>query len=209
MLLLASVLRSISSLSYLQENTQKQIVFEQILFNQYTNITSGSAFSQLVQSGIRNPISVLIIPFISSTCSTQVTGGTALAFNQYGSPFDTSPATYAPISLTNLSVNLGGTNVLNASLSYTYENFLSQIITAESLTSADVGISVGLITQQWWEANRVYFVDLGRAAAADREMARNLTISFNNNTLIPIDIMVFTVYLDKVVLNIQTGQLTK
>jgi hypothetical protein len=55
----------------------------------------------------------------------------------------------------------------------------------------------------------VYFVDLARAAAADREMARNLTVSFNNNTLIPIDIMIFTVYLDKIVLNIQTGQLTK
>lgn len=197
------------ALSYLQENTQKQIVFEQVLFNQYSNITSGSAFSQLVQSGIRNPISVLIIPFISNQCQTQVAGGTAIGFNQYGSPFDTSPASYSPISLTNVAVNLGGTNVLNASLSYTYENFLSQIITAESLTSSDIGISVGLITQQWWESNRVYFVDLGRAAAADREMARNLTVSFNNNTLIPIDIMVFTVYLDKVVLNIQTGQLTK
>lgn len=197
------------ALSYLQENTQKQIVFEQVLFNQYSNITSGSAFSQLVQSGIRNPMSVLIVPFISNQCSTQVAGGTAIGFNQYGSPFDTCPASYAPISLTNLSVNLGGTNILNASLSYTYENFLSQIITAESLTSADIGVATGIITQQWWESNRVYFVDLARAAAADREMARNLTVSFNNNTLIPIDIMIFTVYLDKVVLNIQTGQLTK
>ena len=57
--------------------------------------------------------------------------------------------------------------------------------------------------------NRVYFVDLARSDAADREMARNLTVSFNNNTLIPIDVMIFTIYLDKVVLNIQTGQLIK
>ena len=82
-------------------------------------------------------------------------------------------------------------------------------MTAESLTSADVGVAVGLITQSWWESNRVYFVDLARANAADREMPRNLNISFNNNTLIPIDIMVFTVYLDKIVLNVQTGQVTR
>jgi len=82
-------------------------------------------------------------------------------------------------------------------------------VTAESLTSADVGVAVGLITQSWWESNRVYFVDLARANAADREMPRNLNISFNNNTQIPIDIMVFSIYLDKIVLNVQTGQVNK
>jgi len=201
------------ALTYVRENTEKQIVYEQLLFNQYTQIGAGASFSQLIQSGIKNPISVLIIPFISSTCGSKVTAG-ALAgpnfgFNQYGSPYDTSPSTYAPISLTNLSVTLGGVNVLNTSLNYTYENFLSQVVTAESLTSSDVGVAVGLITQSWWESNRVYFVDLARANAADREMPRNLNISFNNNTLIPIDVMVFTVYLDKIVLNVQTGQVTK
>jgi hypothetical protein len=201
------------ALTYVRENTEKQIVYEQLLFNQYTQIGAGASFSQLIQSGIKNPISVLIVPFISSTCGSKITSGALAApsfgFNQYGSPYDTSPSTYAPISLTNLSITLGGVNVLNTSLNYSFENFLSQVITAESLTSADVGVAVGLITQSWWESNRVYFIDLARANAADREMPRNLNISFNNNTLIPIDIMVFTVYLDKIVLNVQTGQVTR
>ena len=201
------------ALTYVRENTEKQIVYEQILFNQYTNISAGAAWSNLIQSGIKNPISVLIIPFISSQCNVKITSGalagSVLGFSQYGSPYDTSPSSYAPISLTNLSVTLGGVNVLNTSYNYTYENFLSQIVTAESLTSADVGVAVGLITQSWWESNRVYFIDLSRANAADREMPRNLNVSFNNNTLIPIDVMIFTVYLDKVVLNVQTGQITK
>jgi hypothetical protein len=201
------------ALSYVQENAEKQIVFEQVLFNQYSAITAGSAFSQLVQSGIKNPTSVLIIPFISSTTLTTVTagvlGGPALGFSQYASPYDTSPSTYAPISLINLQVTLGGVNILNTNLNYTYENFLSQVVNAESLTSSDIGIATGLITQQWWEMNRVYFVDLTRGRSADKEMPRNLNISFNNNTNVPIDIMVFTTYLDKVVISIETGVLRK
>jgi hypothetical protein len=57
--------------------------------------------------------------------------------------------------------------------------------------------------------NRVYFVDLTRGRSADKEMARNLNISFNNNTNIPIDLMVFTTYLDRCVVNIETGALMK
>jgi hypothetical protein len=94
-------------------------------------------------------------------------------------------------------------------MNYTYEEFLSQISTAETLTSADIGIAVGVITQQWWEMNRVYFIDLARSREADKSMPRNLNISFSNNTLVPIDVMVFTLYLDKVVIDIETGIVTK
>ena len=199
------------ALSYVQENAEKQIVYEQVLFNQYAAIGAGNSFSQLVQSGIKNPTSVLIIPFISTTCSDRNggAGASVLGFSQYSNPFDTSPSTYAPISLNNLQVTLGGVNILNTNLNYTFENFLSQVVNAESLTSSDIGISTGLITQAWWEANRVYFVDLTRGRSADKEMPRNLNISFSNNTNVPIDIMVFTTYLDKVVISIETGVLRK
>jgi hypothetical protein len=197
------------ALTYLQENTQKQIVYEQVLFNQYSNITSGSSFSQLVQSGIKNPVAVLIIPFISNQCGVQTAdgkaSGNAIGITQYGNPVDTAPASFAPISLTNLIVSLGGVNVLNTSMNYTFENFLEQIAIAETLTSADIGVSVGVITQQWWEMNRVYFIDLARSREADKSMPRNLNISFSNNTLVPIDVMIFTLYLDKIVIDIETG----
>ena len=201
------------ALSYVQENRQKQVVYESVLFNQYTNITPGQAFSQLVQSGIKNPVAVVIVPFISSTCgvgtNNSIASGIPLGITQYGNPFDTSPSTYAPISLTNLSVTLGGVNVLNTSYNYTYENFLEQIVIAETLTSSDIGINLGLVTQSWWEMNRVYYIDLARSREADKSMPRNLNISFNNNTAIPIDIMVFTLYLDRVVIDIETGLLEK
>jgi len=194
---------------YTLENRNKMIVYERFLFNQYTAIDNTNSFSQLVQSGIKNPISILIIPFISNTCPDKVVGGDKLGFTQYGSPFDTSPSSYCPVSLSELQVTLGGVNVLSSPLNYTYENFLNQVINAESLTSSDIGVAVGLISQSWFEMNRVYFVDLTRGNPADKQMMRNLNVSFRNNSNVPIDVMVFTTYLDKVEIDIQTGVLTQ
>ncbi len=91
------------------------------------------------------------------------------------------------------------------SYNYTYENFLQQIVSAESLTSSDIGVNVGLISQQWWEMNRVYYIDLARSRSADKESLRSISLSFTNNSLKAIDLMVFTIFLDKVVMNIETG----
>ena len=51
---------------------------------------------------------------------------------QWKSPLDTSPATTAPLSSTNLQVHdVGGQNVLQSTLNMTYENFLDQVNLAE------------------------------------------------------------------------------
>jgi hypothetical protein len=201
------------ALAYIEENRSKQVVYESVLFNQYTQIPAGGSFSQLVQSGIKNPLGIAIIPFISpSTLLTTTAGNTMTSFcggEQYQSPYDTCPATYAPLSLTNLQVALGGVNQLQSTLYYTFENFLEQVALAESLTSTDLGIGTGLISQSWWEMNRVYWVDLARGREADKASMRNLTISFNNNNNVAISLMVFTVYLDKFVIDVETGIVRK
>jgi hypothetical protein len=38
---------------------------------------------------------------------------------------------------------------------------------------------------------------------------RNLTVSFQNNTNVPISLLVFTVYLDKFVIDVETGIVKK
>jgi hypothetical protein len=48
---------------------------------------------------------------------------TALPFAQYESPYDTAPATGAPLSLTNISITLGGIKVANEVLNYTLRTF--------------------------------------------------------------------------------------
>ena len=50
----------------------------------------------------------------------------------------------------------------------TYEHFLQQINLAEQLTSSDFGVSTGLINQGYWEASKLYFVNVERGNIADK-----------------------------------------
>jgi hypothetical protein len=197
------------ALAYIEANREKQVVFENVIFNQYNSIGAGSSFSQLVQSGIKNPLGVCIIPLIGSGTITSTANG-VMGFEQWQSPYDTCPSTYSPISLTNLQVSLGGQNQLASTLYYTFETFLEQVALAENLTSSDFGVGSGLINQNWWETvGRVYWVDLSRGRDADKASMRNLSISFNNNSQASITLMVFTVYLDKITIDVETGIVKK
>jgi hypothetical protein len=183
-------------------------VYENFIFNQYSNITTNSTFSQLIQSGIKNPLGILVVPLISSATPTQVNGSTALGLTQYGSPYDTSPASGAPLSLINFQVLLGGRSVLNSSsLYYTFESFIEQVSIAES-SVPEMGLNQGVIDQKWWEANRLYYVDLARGTDADKATQRNLSLSFVNNSGVSIDVLVFTFYLNRAVINVANGIMT-
>ena len=188
---------------YLEQNLNKQIVYESVVTNNYNSIGSGASFSQLIQSGIRAPLGVLVVPCISSSVST---------YSQWGSAFDTFPATFAPcLSLTNFQVTLGGVQQFQGTgaLNYSFENFIEQIALARDLTSGTLGMSCGLINQKWWENNKLYYCDLSRGTRADKEMARNLNISFLNNSNVAIDILVFTIYNDRIQLNVSNGSVQR
>ena len=94
-------------------------MYRTVLSNQHNNITTQGTFNQLVNSGVVHPVGLLMIPYISSAA-------TGLGDFQWKSPFDSCPATSAPISLTNLQVSVGGVNQLQSTLNYTYEHFVEQ-----------------------------------------------------------------------------------
>jgi len=161
----------------------------------------------LIASGVKNPLAAIIIPFIS-TSNTGLNGtGTTNFPAQYSSPFDTCGGiSFAPISLTNLQVAVGMKNKLQNSMYYTFENYLQQVCEYESLSGNKLDmLNSGIITQPWWEQNRVYFVNLARDSPADRATPRNILVSFTNNTNITIDVMVFVVYADRIVVDVKSG----
>jgi hypothetical protein len=86
---------------------------------------------------------------------------------QWKSPFDTCPATFAPLSLINLQVAVGGQNVLQSTLNMTYANLLQEVNLAEQLTSSDFGVSTELFSQGYLAASKWYFVNVERGNIAD------------------------------------------
>jgi hypothetical protein len=188
------------ALTYVNENRNKKVVYRTILANQYNN--QSGTFNQLINSGVVHPVGILIVPYIASSVS-------GFGDYQWKSPFDTCPATSAPISLTNLQVSVGGVNQLQSTLNYTFENFVEQINLAEALTSSDMGISCGLFSQSYWEMFRHYYVNIERSALTDKKMARNINISFQINSLVATDILTFIVYSDEFNIDIETGLITK
>ena len=52
------------SIDYVQRNRNKKVIYRSFVTNSWTNITSGSSFNALVNSGIVHPTAVLICPFI-------------------------------------------------------------------------------------------------------------------------------------------------
>jgi hypothetical protein len=150
-----------------------------------------------------HPTGILICPFIAAEANT------GFGDFQWKSPFDTCPATMSPLSLTNLQVAIGGQNVLNSTLNMTYENFLEQVNLAEQLTSSDLGVSTGLISQGYWENSKCYFVNVERGNIADKLQPRNINVSFNNNSNVAIDVIIFTFYSDQLVIDVETGIETK
>ena len=115
----------------------------------------------------------------------------------------------SPLSLINLQVGAGGQNVLNSTLNMAYENLLQQVNLAEQLTSSDFGVSTGWISQGYWEASKWYFVNVERGNIADKLQPRNINVSFNNNSNVPIDVIIFTFYSDQLTIDVETGIVTK
>jgi hypothetical protein len=187
------------ALTYVEQNRNKKVVYRTILTNQYNNTGAGSTFNQLINSGVVHPVGMLIVPFISSQ---QANGFRDF---QWKSPFDSCPATSSPCSLTNLQVSVGGVNQLQSTLNYGYENFIEQVNLAEALTSGDMGVTCGLISQQFWETFRYYYVNIERSALTDKNVARNINISFTNNSLVAIDVLTFIIYSNEFTIDVETG----
>lgn len=199
--------------AYLSENHAKKIVYSSVLFNTFNNISSGATFSGLVQAGVSNIRGVLVLPFVSNTIygaanAAAITG--VSTFSQFQSPFDTAPATNAPLSLINLQVMVGGVNQLMNTLNYSFENFYEQVTMYEKINQSNLGISCGLIDEYYWNNGyRAYYVDVSRGNLSDMMESRNVNVSFTNNTNVNLDVMVFVEYYQSLEIDVETGLITK
>ena len=109
------------------------------------------------------------------------------------------------MSITNISITLGGIKVANEVLNYTYKNFLQQVSLAETIASSDIGLNVGLVNQEYWESNRVYYIDLARSRDIDKTVSRELIVRGKNSSNVSIDCSIYAVYLNEFNIDVVTG----
>jgi len=193
-----------SDTEYANANRAKKVIYEKILFANSLSVSVGSQIDKIITSSIKNPIAVVIVPFVAKNVLNGALTA-ALPFAQYESPYDTAPSTSAPLSITNISISLGGIKVANEVLNYTYENFLQQVSLAETIASSDIGLNVDLVNQEYWESNRVYYVDLARSRDIDKTVSRELIVRGKNSSNVPIDCLIFAVYLEEFNIDVVTG----
>jgi hypothetical protein len=167
------------SIDYVQRNRNKKVIYRSFVTNSYTNIGVNGSFNALERTYS-----------IENTFYTNI--GVNGSFNALA-----------------LQVSIGGQNVLNSTLSMTYENFLEQVNLAEQLTSSDFGVSTGLISAGYWEQSKWYFVNVERGNIADKLQPRNIDVSFNNNSNVPIDVIIFIFYSDQLTIDVETGMVTE
>jgi len=195
-------LETMKGIEYIESNRAKKIIYPSYYYNFYSNIAgNNSSFSQLVNSGITNPLGLLIIPYIASS---------TLGFSQYLSPFDPAGGVgSSPCSLINIQVQLGGNQVYTSPYNYAFESYIEQISLFNKSTANEYGVESGLVSNRWWQMNRHYYFDLSRSSPDDKNTPRNLQINFNNNSLVPIDIIVITYYANEFTIDVSTGLVKK
>ena len=55
----------------------------------------------------------------------------------------------------------------------------------------------------------IFFAAHIRGNIADKLQPRNINVSFNNNSNVPIDVIIFTFYSDQLTIDVETGIVTK
>ena len=73
------------------------------------------------------------------------------------------------------------------------------------MKSSDFGVATGLINQGYWEMSKWYFINVERGNIADKLQPRNINVSFTNNSNVAIDLLIFTLYSDQLVIYVETG----
>ncbi len=79
----------------------------------------------------------------------------------------------------------------------------------DKINGSSLGLSCGLINQYFWENSRLYYVDCTRADPSDQLANRNVVITFQNNSLQPIDVLVYTEYWNSVIMDCESGLMQK
>jgi hypothetical protein len=192
----------LSEQRYLQLAPTKRVAYRDIFQYSFPGIGgNGTSFNILVNNGISNIKSVLIVPFISTSAAGSP------AYSSLLSPTSTSGATPDPIVLTNVNIQLSGVNLFLNNEYYDFEQFMQELKSSNQLNgSLTTGLASGLINEDMFSRGyRYYYGNASRVLPSEEGVSRSVQILGQNMSTVPCDLMVFVEYEKHVVLDISTG----
>jgi hypothetical protein len=184
-------------------SSPKKINYTDVYQYQLTNAINADSgtFNSLITNGLRNIKSVLIVPFIHESAI----GGK----QQFISPFDPAGSgTTAPmVHLNNLQVQIGGQNALHNVQRYNFEEFNNQLMGQNAVNGGMTdGLTSGLIGYDAFQQSYCYYyVNVERMLPVEKNVAKSVYISGNNNSTQPISLWVFVEYETEITIDLYTG----
>ena len=180
----------------------------------------------VVSNSVKNATGLLIVPMISKSVNGVIGAlAAAKAVSVLQSPF--YPAVPCPLSLTQLNVNVGGQNVFQQQVNYTWEMFTEQIAGLKSTNGGqEYGLSSCLISKSDWENmyrywkpsnsgprfcchspypgnEEYYYVNFPNNT---NDSSASISLSCYNNNAVAVDLLIFVMSEKTALIDIITGQ---
>lgn len=183
--------------------TEKTVHYDDILSCSYSNLGAGATLSNFVISqGVQNAKGLLVLCHINAASNGNIT--------QAMSPFDSCPASTAPICLSQFQCTVGGQPIFaSGPVNYDSDLFIQQLYGANAVNAGKtVGINSGLISKAEYEYGcyKYIYIDLTRRPT-DTMVPLSIAISGVNPSLLAIDVWCFTILNKSITINPLTGQL--
>lgn len=219
------------ALRYLEDHKIQEVRYNDVLAMTLLGVAPNSMINYFIANGIANAKRLIVIPFFhddSVPTTAGVTTGSTLTYKQWKSgmvapdywnlscsampfqptsPFDSAPATTAPMGyISNFNVLLANSNIFQRNLDYDFENFLEECSECNAINGGlDTGLTSGLIDLEKWRNNyRYYVANLSRRLAGD-SAPKSITLQGKNDTKFTMDLYIFVEYERKLSLNVDTG----
>lgn len=203
----------LSEQRYLNLSPTKKIVYNDIFYYTFPNISGGSTFSFLVTNGLPNIRSVLCVPTLP-----KASNGTPVAYptstvlngvttNTLLSPFSTTGGTPDPISITQFQIQISGKNLFLTNLLYDYEVFAQQFSQSNSINGGlTTSLSSGLIGfDDWTSTYRYYYGNASRSIPSEDGVAKAVQVSGLNQSSVTIDMIVFVEFQREITVDVRSG----
>jgi len=179
----------------------KTITYSDIYNYIQYNVASQNTYNFLATNGIAKILSVTVLPFFTASAN-----GGILPIQ---SPFDTAAATTSPLCLQgNFNIQLSGQNLLYNTQLYSYQQYLQQLVGANSINGSQIdGLCSSLIGQLDFETlYNFYYVRADRALGVEASVPKSVAITGQNLSKLAIDLYCFIEYEQSIQVDVLTAQ---